>query len=218
MAGRDCIARRVAFLWPSVGRELDRTMQLYRRFNEHVLLSRVFAHVRQKLIALRNHANYVRCDRRLRATGKCLLSATGVAFWERDGITKKELQQTIDEFWRAYRSSGGSNGNRMPTDNSSDSSDAVNEDSADSDDESDEKAENGWEPIIIKEHFQVWRKPVPGTYLYRYKSECRTCQQHRRRFIDIVFHIFFHIVFLSPSFRLVRRRTRPSVFPGADGH
>jgi hypothetical protein len=27
-----------------------------------------------------------------------------------------------------------------------------------------------WEQIIDKDHFKVWRKPIPNTYLYEYKG------------------------------------------------
>ena len=29
-----------------------------------------------------------------------------------------------------------------------------------------------WEKVIDKDHFKVWRKPIPDSYLYEYKGIC----------------------------------------------
>lgn len=29
---------------------------------------------------------------------------------------------------------------------------------------------DGWEKVIDKDHFKLWRKPIPNSYLYQYKG------------------------------------------------
>ena len=105
-----------------------------------------------------------------------LLSLASVYLWDEEGIGRQDFHHTIREFWRMYRGhqlnnfsslkqlnhqaygAGGEGGGAGQS--------AVLDDELNDDDVCDEE----WEAIIMKDHFQVYRKLVPGSsYLYQYK-------------------------------------------------
>lgn len=123
----------------------------------------------------------------IKRSGNYLLSLASSLFfyWEKEGISDQEINSTLDEFFKisnsksinerlnhqnhdmrgAHNNSNNnncnhdSNGSTAGTDD--DNSNHHNQ-SADSDD--------SWEAIIVRNNYQVWRKSVPNTSLYQYKS------------------------------------------------
>ena len=175
-------AQRIVSMWPSIvanGGSCQKTISRFNDFycarlaSENVLVSKLVNHFKFTLknMMRSNHMNYSKARTRLRTgTGNCILAASGVAFWESEGISNDELKQTIKEFWKAFRTSGGSTNGaryRLHKDKNNPGDDNENDSGIDSDDDGES---DDWQPIIIQDRFQVWRKSVPGTSLYRYKS------------------------------------------------
>lgn len=178
------LAQFLVNIWPQqysfiAAQRMQRAVQVY-SFYTRIYSERTANATFQRFVhQLRQRVHYLRGQlqpnrKPLHRPFSFVLSAASVFFWDKEGITKQELNETVDEFWRVLRSSGaGKNGmprgpNEPRVNGSSSSngrlSDEMAEDSGD--DDGDE-----WEPIIVKERFQVWRKPVPDTYLYQYKSK-----------------------------------------------
>lgn len=86
---------------------------------------------------------------------------SSVFVWNREGIDDNDFDQTIRQFWKMYReqlANGGNGNHKLNGKNGNGNNGGLNGD----DDE--------WEEVIIKEHFQVYRKLLSkDSYLYQYK-------------------------------------------------
>ncbi|KAI1305955.1 StAR-related lipid transfer protein 7, mitochondrial [Halotydeus destructor] len=184
MSARDIVTHRLSQYvtrnWPRIQdafrdeiRSSCQLITMYRKLmsNRNLFASRLINEMKSRLIAFRGSAKGSQ-ELGRRRTFRFVLGASGVAFWEKEGVTKVEIKQTIEEFWRAFKASGGqigppgsgSRGNGCKFDSESDSGDDKDEE-----DETCQTRLDDWEPIIVQDHFQVWRQAVPNSYLYRYK-------------------------------------------------
>lgn len=71
-------------------------------------------------------------------------------FWNDKGIQEEEIQRTIEEFECVYNSDSKSHNGDISSKYS--------------------LTRDHWEPVIVKNHFQVWRKRLDNKSLYQYKG------------------------------------------------
>lgn len=94
--------------------------------------------------------------------GACLFS------WEKVKITHEEINRYVEEF---HRIENGISKSWEMCQNNNKLNKIV--------------SEEGWEPVISRENLFLWRKSMPGTYLYEYKVF--------GSFFDIPPRVFFHV-------------------------
>lgn len=95
-----------------------------------------------------------------------LLSAAGFFCWEKGRITDEELEESVREFAQINISGH----NRQSWQNSDISSRSLSVLAANANEER-ALIDEGWQPIVIRDNLQVWRKSVPNTSLYQYKGK-----------------------------------------------
>lgn len=107
-----------------------------------------------------------------------LLSLASVYLWDEEGIGRQDFNHTIREFWRMYRGHHLNNYvshesiKRLSqgTGDNDGSSDGESAGPVDEEPMDEDTGDEEWEAVIVKDHFQVYRKLVPGSsYLYQYK-------------------------------------------------
>jgi len=150
--------------------------RIYSENTIHKLMSQLIIRMRSRALTLIKK-NY---NKKSKNSIKYMLSAVcGLFCWDKDRITDKDLNQSIQEFVSLERVSI----NRQFNDNSSKNcsfsvsaeSNANNNNNERNDcQEMDGKSNNSmdteWEAVIIREDIRVWRKVVKNTSLYQYKG------------------------------------------------
>jgi hypothetical protein len=153
--------------------------RIYSEKTIHKLMSQLIIRMRSRALTLIKK-NY---NKKSKNSFKYMLSAVcGLFCWDKDRITDKDLNQSIQEFVSLERVSIS----RQFIDNSSKNcsfsvsaeSNANNNNNNNNEckdcQEIDEKPNNSmdteWEAVIIREDLRVWRKGVKNTSLYQYKG------------------------------------------------
>lgn len=156
--------------------------RIYSEKSVNKLMSQLLIRMRSKALFLRLITN--RDNNKSNNCVKCVLSAVcGVFCWEKERITDKELNQSIEEFVSIQTISINSRFNKNNSSINSSFSVSVEtniinndnnncNDSKDCDEyksDSDNFLDTEWEAVIMRQDLKVWRRRAKNTSLYEYK-------------------------------------------------
>lgn len=143
--------------------------RIYSESTVNKLMSQMLIRLRVRALnTIRNRLN----SNKNKDSVKVLMSAVcGLFCWDNKRITDQDLNQTVRDFEVIQRV--GHNGNNHSNDNFSKSTSfSVSAETHNKKNETEENKsdDNEWEEVITKDDFKLWRKPIPNSSLYQYKS------------------------------------------------